>query len=302
MTRLTSRLTSITAHEFHEEVERVLPLKQAAFNADVDALALDNAHTAAFHTGLGSAIYPTLSSPFRKYLNEEHIASYADVAYTRSNIAVVADGAAPEALSMWVDKFFQDVPATPATGSSLQAEASKYYGGEQRTPHNGGNSMVIAFPGSDHANPKPEIAVLAALIGGQTTIKWSPGFSLLSKSAIEYPGLTISAKNIAHSDAGLFTIQLSGNAASIRKAAADAVKALENVANGSVSKEDVTKAVANAKFDALEAFQLRGPTMLLAGSSIVNNGKAFDQGSFAKSIDGVNADKLKTVSHPSNVL
>ena len=284
------------AHEYHEDVERVLKLKQSAFNADVSAIALDNAHSVAFHSGLGAPIYPTPASPYQKYLNEEYIASFADVVYSKPNIALVAEGADSEALSRWVGQFFKDVPATSRSGQTLETTASKYYGGEQRASHPGGNSMVIAFPGTEYGTAKPEIAVLAALLGGKPTIKWAPGFSLLSKSTGEIPGLSISTSNLNYSDAGLLAVQLSGPAASVRSGAQATVKALESIANGSVAKEDVTKAIANAKFNALDDAQLREPSLHLAGAGIVNTGKPYEFTSLAQAIDSVTAEKLKTVS------
>ncbi|GAO14615.1 hypothetical protein UVI_02009330 [Ustilaginoidea virens] len=289
-------LTKYTTHEFHEDVERILHLKQAALKTNVNALALDNAHAVAFHTGLGATIYPSDSSPVHKYLNEEYIASYADMVYSKSNIAIVADGAPIGALTNWVGQLFKDVPAKAPSGQSLKIDATKYYGGEQRNSHSAGNAMVIAFPGSDAAGSKPEIAVLAALLGGKPTIKWAPGFSLLSKATAGAPGLSISASNLAYSDAGLLTVQLSGNAASVRKAAEETAKALKSVANGAVSKEDVTKAVANAKFDILENAQLRSPSLLQAGSGIIHHGKPYDVAALAKGIEAVTTDKLKTTA------
>lgn len=289
-------MTKYTTHEFHEDVERVLHLKQVSLNANVTALALDNAHAVAFHNGLGASVYPSSSSPVQKYLNEEYIASYANVVYSKPNIAVVADGASTDALTNWVGEFFKDVPAKSLDGQTLKTEASKYYGGEQRTNHSGGNAMVIAFPGSDASGSKPEIAVLAALLGGQPTIKWSPGFSLLSKATAGTSGLSLSASSLAYSDAGLLTVQLSGPAASVRKGAEETAKALKNIAEGTVAKEDITKAIANAKFDVLEKAQLRSPSLLQVGSGLVNNGKALHLAALAKSIDGVTADKLKTAA------
>lgn len=156
--------------------------------------------------------------------------------------------------------------------------------------------MVIAFPGSDANASKPEIAVLASLLGSQPSIKWSPGFSSLSKAAAAIPGLSASASSLTYSDAGLLAIQLTGAAASVRKGAEDAVKALKAIAEGSVSKEDVTKAIANAKFDALDKAQLRDSSILLAGNGIVNSGKPIDIAAVSSSFDAVSADKLKTVS------
>lgn len=260
------------------------------------ALALDSAHSVAFHTGLGASIYPTPSTPSKRYLNEEYIASFADAVYTKPEIALVAEGAAQESLAKWVPQFFKDVQASSQSGQKFTAEASKYHGGEQRTSHPGGNAMVIAFPGSAYTSPKPEISVLAALLGGQSTIKYTPGYSLLSKSTADVSGLQVNATNIPYSDAGLLTIQLSGPAASVRKGAEATVKALESVANGSVNKEDVTKAIANAKFNALDTTQLREPTLHLVGSGVVNTGKAYEPASLVQGIENVTAEKLKTVS------
>ncbi|KAK8150530.1 ubiquinol-cytochrome c reductase core subunit 1 [Beauveria asiatica] len=288
--------TKYTTHEFHEDVERVLHLRQAINSSNVPAIALDNAHAVAFHTGLGAPLTPYSTVPAQKYLNEEHVASYADAVYTKPNIAIVAEGANTETLSRWVSQFFKDVPASSQSGQSLKAEATKYFGGEQRIANPAGNSMVIAFPGSDINASKPEIAVLASLLGNQPSIKWSPGFSLLSKAAAATPGLSASASSLAYSDAGLLAVQLTGAAASVRKGAEDAVKALKAIAQGSVSKDDVSKAVANAKFNALDKAQLRDSSILLAGNGIINNGKPLDIASIGQSFDAVNADKLKTAA------
>lgn len=288
--------TKFTTHEFHEDVERVLKIKQGAFNANVSALALDNAHSVAFHTGLGAPIYPTPASPYQKYLNEEYIASFADVVYSKPNIALVAEGADSETLSRWVGQFFKDVPASARSGQTLETAASKYYGGEQRTNHTGGNSMVIAFPGTEYGTAKPEIAVLAALLGGQPTIKWSPGFSLLSKTTGDIPNLSVSTSNLTYSDAGLLAVQLSGPAASVRRGAQATVAALQSIANGTVSKEDVSKAVANAKFNTLDDGQQSASALHLAGAGIVSTGKPYDQASLAKAIESVTADKLKATA------
>lgn len=225
-------------------------------------------------------------------MNEEFIASYADVVYSKSNIAVVADGAPSDKLLKWVGQFFKDVPPSSQSGQSLKIEASKYHGGEQRIDHAGGNSMVIAFPGSDSNGSKPEMAVLASLLGGKPTVKWAPGFSLLSKASAGLAGFSATTSNISYSDAGLLAVQLSGPASSVRRVAEETVKALKSIADGSVGKETVAKAIVNAKFNALEKAQLRGASMLLAGSGLVNNGKALELAALASGIESVTADKL----------
>jgi ubiquinol-cytochrome c reductase core subunit 2 len=289
-------MTKYTTHEFHEDVERVLHHKQAALNADAAAIALDNAHAIAFHTGLGSSLLPSSSTPYQKYLNEEYIASYADVAYSKPNIALVADGASTDSLSKWVGQFFKDVPSTPRSGQTLKTQATKYFGGEQRTSSSVGNSVVIAFPGSGYDSAKPENAVLAALLGGQSTIKWAPGFSMLAKATAGTSGLNVNTSNLIYSDSGLLAVQLSGPAASVRKGAEETVKVLKSIADGQASQDDIKKAVANAKFNLLDQAQLRHSSVFLAGSGIVNNGKPYDAAALAKAIDGVSADSIKTAA------
>jgi ubiquinol-cytochrome c reductase core subunit 2 len=181
----------------------------------------------------------------------------------------------------------------------LSSEATKYHGGEERIAHDGGNSLVIAFPGSSSftagGSYKPEIAVLAALLGGKSSIKWSPGFSLLSKAASSFPGASAATTHFTYSDAGLLSIQFSGSASAIRNASAEAVKALRSISDGSISKEDFTKAVASAKYNALEEGQNIEAGLVATGAGLVHGGKAFQIDQIGKSIEGVSADKLKSV-------
>lgn len=286
------------AHEFNEEIEPTLHLRQHHHSAVVSELALDSAHSVAFHKGLGAPVFPSSATPLDKYMNEESIYAFSKSAYAKSNIAVVANGASQAELSKWVGQFFTEVPNTSA---ALSGGATKYYGGEERITNPHGNSLVIAFPGSSSftagTSYKPEIAVLAALLGGKSTIKWSPGFSLLSKAAAGFPGASILASNLAYSDAGLFTIQFDGSAEAIRGASIEAVKTLKNIATGSISKEDITKAVALAKYQALEAGQDIEAGLVSTGSGLVHGGKAFQIDEIGKSVQAVSGDKLKAVCY-----
>jgi ubiquinol-cytochrome c reductase core subunit 2 len=230
-------------------------------------------------------------------MNEESIKNFAASAYAKSNISVVANGASQAELSKWVGQFFADVPSTSA---ALSSQATKYFGGEERITHSSGNCLVIAFPGSSSftagASYKPEIAVLSALLGGKSSIKWSPGFSLLSKAASAFPGASVFASNFAYSDAGLLTIQFNGSAEAIRGASIEAVKTLKSIAEGAISKEDITKAVALAKYQALEDGENPEAGLVLTGSGLVHGGKAFQIDEVGKSVQAVSADKLKAVS------
>lgn len=228
------------------------------------------------------------------YLNESSVAAFAEAAYTKDNIAVVADGASQTGLSKWIEPFFKAVPAQ--SSSSLNVTPSKYFGGEQRIASTNGNSMVIAFPGAAIGANQPETAVLAGLLGGESNIKWSPGFSLLSKAVAASPGASAKATNYAYSDAGLLAIQISGQAAAVRKVAEESVKALKSVAEGGVSQENLVKAIAKAKFNLLSSTEVIGTGLVYTGSNLIHGGQPLQIAETVKALEGVTADKLKAVS------
>lgn len=263
-------------------------------------MALNSAHGVAFHRGLGTPLHPISSSPFTKYLNEASISAYSQAAYAKNNFAIVANGADHGEFTKWVGEFFSDSPAEPPSRAPrIQSEQAKYYGGEERIAHDSGNNMILAFPGSGSITGgffKPEISVLASLLGGQSTIKWSPGFSLLSRATEEFPGVHISTKHHTYSDAGLLCISLSGDPNAMRSAGPAVVKALKSVAAGEVSKDDIKKAIASAKFQALESGQQISTGIELTGAGLIHGGKAFQIDEVAKSIDGVTENQVKTVS------
>lgn len=159
--------------------------------------------------------------------------------------------------------------------------------------------MIIAFPGSGSFTSKaykPEISVLAALLGGQTSIKWSSGFSLLSKATSAYPHVQIKTTQNTYSDAGLLYVSISGNAKQVKAVSEEVVKALKSVASGNVNTEDIKKAIATAKFKALDAGQNVGAGLELTGAGLVQGGRAFQIDEVGKSIEKVTEDQVKKVS------
>ncbi|KKA27468.1 hypothetical protein TD95_001981 [Thielaviopsis punctulata] len=278
--------TKYTTHEFHEEVEEVVHRKQGALAPNAIATALDAAHSVAFHTGLGSPLYPNAAST-KSYLSEGSIAAYAQAVYNKSNIAFVAEGAAQPIVNKWAEVFFKDIPASAGAGAlSLNTTATKYYGGEQRVSHSHGNSMVLAFPTASGA----EADVLAALLGGQSSIKWSVGFSALGQVAAKFPGLSIATANTAYTDAGLLTITLSGSSSVVSKGAAEVVKAIKAIATSTVSKESLAKAVAQSKFAALEATQSTSGALFTTASGLLFNSPSV--ATKVKALESVTADKV----------
>lgn len=261
--------------------------------------ARNSAHGVAFHRGLGNSLYPSSSTPMTKYLNENRLQQYSRIAYAKSNFAVVANGADHQELSKWINEFFTELDQSPPQDfPSIGTEISRYYGGEERIAHDFGNAMIIAFPGSGSAlgsSYKPESQVLAALLGGQSNIKWTTGFSLLSKATAAYPQAHIATSHHTYSDAGLLTISMYGNADQIRQASQEAVKTIKSVAAGNFSKDEIKKAVATAKFQALESGQSMNTGIELTGAGLVQGGKAFQIDELGKSIDTVTEDQVKKV-------
>lgn len=259
-------------------------------------MATNSAHGLAFHRGLGVSLSPSSSVPITKYLDADVIEDFAASAYSKPNFAVVANGVESGELSKWVGQFFTDVPSTSRI--NIENTQSKYYGGEERIAHGKGNAMVMAFSGSSLPNGefyKPEISVLAALLGGQSTIKWSPGFSLLSKASAKYPGARIETKSDIYSDAGLLNVTITGSAKDIAGAASEVVKTLEQIASG-VSKEEFQKAKATAKFKELEFGQNLYAGLELSGSSLIHSSKPYQIDEVAKGYEGVTEESVKKVS------
>lgn len=292
--------TKYTRHELEELVVPGIALARKKLLGDTTALAVSSAHGLAFHRGLGAPLHPTDATPLTKYVTAPNVATFSQAAYAKNNIAIVANGAEHEAFSKWVGQFFTDVPSSAPSGApTLEQSQSKYYGGEERIAHASGNALVLAFPGSSLATGqffKPEIEILASLLGGKSTIKWSPGFSLLSKAGQAYPGVKISTESWAYSDAGLLGVTLSGSAAAIREASQGVVKAIKAVAGGEISQEDFKKAQANAKFRILESGQNINTGLETTGSGLISGGKAYQVDEIAKSIDGVSQDSLNKVA------
>ena len=291
--------TRYTTHELNEEIIHVMKLDQKGLLGSPLNLALNSVHGVAFHHGLGTPENATSSSPFQKYLDAQAIADFSDAAYARKNIAVVANGADHQEFAKWVKEFFQDT----TTGSSvyqLKSEPSKYFGGEERIAHASGNVMILAFPGTSSFTSgqsfKPEISVLAALLGGESSIKWSPGFSLLSKAASDFPLAHVSTQNAAYTDAGLLYVTITGKSQDIAKASKAVVDTLKSIASGNVSDEDITKATALAKFRALETGQQTEAGLEATGMGLISNSKAYQIDELGQAIGKVTADKAKAVS------
>lgn len=288
--------TRFTTAEFKEDVVPIAKLKQERLSSNNLASAVDAAHGVAFHSGLGLPLSSKLTALSGGQTDEWLLEGFAQTVYTKPNIAIVADGATQSNTQRWIDQLFKDVSTTPREPKLLNNQASKYHGGEQRVAAPGENAMVIGFHNAAIDSASAANAVLVALLGGESAIKWTPGFTLLSKAAAAAPGATVHAKQYSYSDAGLLTIQVTGSPSAVRDASVEAVKAIQGVAEGKTSAEDLKKAIAKAKFDALTANELSGAGLVFTGTSLLSGAKPFQVADAVKGIEGVTADKLKSAA------
>lgn len=257
-------------------------------------MATNSVHSLAFHRGLGIPTASASQTPYTKYLDAATIEYYSKIAYAKPNFAVVANGADHGEFSKWVSEFFDDVPAQPA--APVESKQTKYVGGEERIAHDGGNAMVIAFPGSSSFTGKfykPEIAVLGSLLGGQSAVKWSPGFTILGNAAT--PGTKVKTTSAIYSDAGLLYTTITGSANGVADTARAAVQAIQKIAAGEISSEQISKAKAAAKFKELEHGQDIRAGLELTGNGLIHNTQAYQIDEVAKAIDGVSEEAVKKV-------
>lgn len=212
-------------------------------------------------------------------MSGESIAAFAQGAYAKPSLAIVGNGPGTTELSKWVGQFFDAAPASPAAGPyAPKTTPATYYGGETRLPSSSGNAVVFAFPGTSAAGTPgfdTSVPVLASLLGGQSSIKWSAGSSLLAQATADIPGVSVSTTAPAYADTGLVAVTISGgNAASVAAASKSVAQTLQKLAAGDgVTAEAAARAAAAAKFSAISAGQSTAGGAELAGFDLLQSGK-----------------------------
>ena len=255
-------------------------------------LALGAIHSTAFHRGLGSQLLTAPQYP----IHVEDIKAYANMAYSKANLVLVASGANTEELSPQLDEFWKDLPA----GQQLQTPPAKFSSGETRIDHRSSqNVYAISFPGSALYGPNssPEHIVLAHFLGGSPRIKWASGHSSFAKIA-DGVNASLIATNIAYSDAGLFTILAVGGPTQASQAASQGVKLLRDIGKGSVSikPEEVKRAIASARYATYAASEARLSSLEPIGQAILDTGKVANLDEVVSGFDKITPEKLKQVT------
>ncbi|KAJ7574845.1 Metalloenzyme, LuxS/M16 peptidase-like protein [Mycena floridula] len=242
---LTSFVTSAkyARHEFEEYVLPAIEIDIQASSVDPATRALDVAHALAFRSGLGSSLFATPHSAF----TAEDIKAFAASAFTKDKIAVLGTGISNEALTKLVEK---SLASLSASSSSAAPKATSYFGGETRLDGHGGPETVFIGFGSTGA-ASPDIAVLTAHLSSESSIKWSLGTSQIATSIPQ--GSSVQAVYLPYSDASLFGLLIQGQTpAQVTEAGKIAVTAMKAAAAG-LKGDDLTKAIAKAKFTAATA-------------------------------------------------
>jgi ubiquinol-cytochrome c reductase core subunit 2 len=276
----------------------MLQLSHKRFLANPLDMAINSVHGLAFHRGLGNTTASSSSHPYTKYLEADTVEWFSQVAYAKPNLALVANGAEHSELSKWTNEFFDGVPASPIDKVDAGTEQTTYHGGQERIAHDRANAFVIAFPGSSAPSGKfykPEIAVLASLLGGQSSIKWSSGFSLLGNAKAS-PSTSVKTTSAIYSDAGLLYTAITGDAAYVAQTARTTVELIQKIAAGDIPQELFQKAKAAAKFTELEHGQDTTAGLVYTGSGLISNNQSYQIDEVAKAIDGVTEEALKSVS------
>lgn len=249
-----SRL-KLMSHEFSEEVAPQSIAEYEAAMHSADAVALDKIHEVAFRRGLGNSLY---ASPDVSVSHKDATAFANQALGSANNIAVLASNVDSGALNSLVSEHF----SVSGSGSAFVPSETTYYGGEARLMHHGSHDFLsVAFKAGSLADQS--YFVLQHLLGGEPSVKWNQGASLLSTQA---PGAK--AFYYGYSDAGLVGFNVAGSASDITGVAQKASAAFKKVAAGEVSEEDVKRAIANAKFDIASSADQRISSLESSGAQV----------------------------------
>ncbi|KAI5306248.1 ubiquinol-cytochrome c reductase core subunit 1 [Ascosphaera pollenicola] len=289
--------TKYTEHELEELVLPQVKYSQSAHASNPVALALDAAHTTAFHWGLGNNPVPALSAPWKKNMSAESVSTFAKNLYIKPSLAIVGSGNNTADLGKWINQFFPNLSTSAQRGPFAPQPHIKagYFGGDVRVPSTAGNAFTIAFPGSgvlgsDSYNPA--FPVLAELLGGTSNLKWSNGTSLFSIVKADTPGnVNINTANYAYSDAGLFTITVTGPAPSIRLAGRPIVETIQAVVDKGATENDIKKAIANAKYRLVENFNAQ-----TIGHDLLYKGDVTPLSTLFKGLENVTEEHIKAAA------
>lgn len=286
------------SHEFHEEV---LPQVQTEYEQALNSpavLGFDQlTQTAYRQRGLGASLFSSPASP----LSHSQVVAYAHSVFAKDNIAVVGSGIDSNHLSKLVSTHFKDVRPTKG---SIQAGSKQYFGGDARIAYVPNHAVeglrahyghfFIAFEGAG-LDASPELAVLRSHLGGESSVKWSTGLSPFAQISEKVAGANVNAFNLNFTDSGLFGVYITAPTESVVSAAQETTKAIKQ-ASQSISKEDLEKAKAKARFEAAAAIESRAGIHAAVGGQLLEANKVqLLEETFSK-LEGVSSSGLASAA------
>ncbi|KAK0530830.1 ubiquinol-cytochrome c reductase core subunit 1 [Tilletia horrida] len=285
---------SFRRHEFNEEVipQVASEYEQAIGNPLI--LGFDQLTQTAFrHRGVGASLF---TSPIHPVSHAQTVA-FARSAIAKNNLVVLGSGIDSGKLANLVSKSFSNVSGS----GSVTKSASAYKGGEQRVPFAAPHGVAadkahffIGFEGAA-TGAAPELAVLRAHLGGESSVKWSSGLSPLAQLAAKDPSVQASAFNLTFSDAGIFGAHVSAPSAKLTAAVKSVTAALKEAAS-KISSEDLKKAIAKAKYDAASSVESRAGSHEAVAGSLLESGKVATLEDTFKALEGVSASSISSAA------
>jgi len=287
---LSSFITSakFTRWEMQEYVNHLVAAETEAAVGNPATRALEAAHALAFRSGLGSSLF----APSHNDVSLEDIKSFASSSFAKGNIAVIGTNIDPAKLNKLVESSFAGVAA--ASQGTLNAPASKYFGGETRLEGSEGLQTVFIGFGTAGNASSGEIAALAAHLSTTPSIKWSKSLSPIAAGIPE--GASVQSVYLPYTDASLFGLLVQAKTTTgVKEAGKVAVEALKKAAKG-LSQEELKAAVSRAKFAAVNSTESREGLVNALGARILAGSEA-SLDSALSTFDKVNASSFtKAVS------
>ncbi|CAD6893043.1 unnamed protein product [Tilletia controversa] len=284
-------------HEFTEEVAPQLASEYEHSIGNPLILGFDQLTQTAFrHRGVGASLFASPIHP----ISHAQTLSFARSAIAKNNLAILGSGIDSGKLANLVSKSL-----TGLSGSaSVTKSDSAYKGGEQRVgfaaPHGAEGSFAsqahffLGFEGAATGS-KPELAVLRAHLGGESSVKWSSGLSPLAQLSAKDPSVRASAFNLTFSDTGIIGAYVSAQPDRIAAAVKSVAAAFKEAAS-KISSDDLKKAIAKAKYDAASSFESRAGAHEAVASSLLEHGKAVTLEDTFKALEGVSADAVSSAA------
>lgn len=292
--------SKFAAHEFNEEVLPQVQAEYAQAQSNPAVLGYDSLlQTAYRQRSLGHSLFASPASP----ITHRQTVDFAHAAFAKDNIAVLGSGIDSAKLSQLVSAHFGELAAS----ASVSSTPAKYFGGEQRVafaaPHGAENTRAahghffVGFEGAGHkdAEASANLAVLRALLGGESSVKWSNGVSPLSQIAESIPGARAAAFNLTFSDSGVFGAHVSAPSASVQQAASKVAQAIKNVAGG-LKEEAIKAAVAKAKFERATVLENRTAAHELVSAQLLEAGSVATLENAFAALDAVKPASLSKVA------